>query len=276
MRKSRSETPDDFVGYGSDSVGNFAESYEKYFVPTLGLPHAVDLVAEADLRHGEKVLDVGCGTGIVSRLAAERVGSAGKVVGLDANAEMLDTARAVCPPSLEWIETSAESISLPDESFDVVLSQYALQFVPDKSAALKEILRVLSPGGQMVLTVPGKVPDIMEIAEHAIARHISDDAAGFLRAVFSLHDPDAIQQLVQEAGFKQPKIRTSSKTVGLPPPKKFLWGYINSTPISGMVASASEDRKEALERTVLEEWQPFIKNGGMAMDVETLTVTARR
>src|SRR6187399_3084259 len=79
--------------------GTAPEAYERYFVPAIGGPLAQDLIAEAALRAGERVLDVACGTGVVARLAAERVGAGGAVAALDLNSAMLDVARAVPAPT---------------------------------------------------------------------------------------------------------------------------------------------------------------------------------
>src|SRR3546814_6159009 len=79
----------------------------------------------AALREGERVLDVACGTGVVTRLASEQVGATGAVSGLDVNPGMLAVARAATPEgmSIEWHEANAEAMPLPDASFDVVLCQ---------------------------------------------------------------------------------------------------------------------------------------------------------
>src|SRR5688500_1218869 len=90
------------------------ENYERYFVPSIGGPLAQDLVQTAALRSGERLLDVACGTGVVTRLAAERVGRSGRVAGVDANAGMLAVARSVtsADSGIEWYETSAEAMPL--------------------------------------------------------------------------------------------------------------------------------------------------------------------
>ena len=117
---STSTTAVSFKQYG----GNAAENYERYFVPTIGIPFATILLDAAGLHRGEHVLDLACGTGVVTRLAAERVGPTGAVAGLDINPAMLSVARTV-PTSgapIEWHEASAESLPLADGSFDIVLS----------------------------------------------------------------------------------------------------------------------------------------------------------
>jgi ubiquinone/menaquinone biosynthesis C-methylase UbiE len=112
-------------------IGNAAELYEDVLVPTVFKPWGVDLVELASVRHGERVLDVACGTGVVARLAAEHVGTIGEVTGLDLNASMLRVARSLpAPPGapVTWVEGSAPAMPLPDASFDVALCQQAFQF----------------------------------------------------------------------------------------------------------------------------------------------------
>lgn len=102
---------------------NAAKNYEHYFVPVIAAPVAADLLEAAAIRPGERVLDVACGTGIVTRLTQERVGSTGRIAGLDPNVGMLTVARqaALLEPQVDWYEAPAEAIPLQDESFDVVL-----------------------------------------------------------------------------------------------------------------------------------------------------------
>jgi ubiquinone/menaquinone biosynthesis C-methylase UbiE len=125
--------------FGKDYSANVAENYERFFVPAIGAPVAADLIECAELRPGERVLDVACGTGVVARLAAERVGGTGAVAGLDLNPGMLAVARSVTPSDMviDWHEASAEAMPLSDESFDVVLCQLGLQFVPDLRGLLR-------------------------------------------------------------------------------------------------------------------------------------------
>ena len=195
--------------YGTQYRGAGPENYERYFVPVIARPFALDLVADAALGPGVRVLDVACGTGVVARLAAERVGPTGTVIGLDMNPGMLSMARetaAAAGADIRWYETSAESIPLPDDSFDVVMCQLGLQFVGDKSAALREMRRTLAPGGRVLVSTPPPNP-FFDVLDKALARHIGDEAAGFLRMVFTLNDPVVIEQLFESAGFREVSVR---------------------------------------------------------------------
>ena len=92
--------------------GTGPENYQRFFVPAIGEPLANDLIVSADLKPGENVLDVACGTGVVTRLAAEQVGQSATVAGLDVNPGMLSVARTVTPKeqAIDWYETSAEAM----------------------------------------------------------------------------------------------------------------------------------------------------------------------
>ena len=128
-----------------------AETYEKFMVPAIFAPWVSSLLNLADLKHGERVLDVACGTGIVARSAMEKVGEDGHVVGLDFNTGMLGVARALLP-SVEWQEGDATDMPFSEGRFDAVLCQQGLQFCSDRSAAVGEMYRVLAPGGRVVIS----------------------------------------------------------------------------------------------------------------------------
>jgi ubiquinone/menaquinone biosynthesis C-methylase UbiE len=257
--------------------GTPPQNYERYFVPAIGAPLADDLVETAALRPGERVLDVACGTGVVARFASEKVGAGGKVSGLDINPGMLAVARAASPgEAIEWHEASAEELPFPDASFDAVLCQIGLQFVPDKTAALGEMRRVLATGGRAVVNAPGPEPEMFAILSGALAKHIGPDAAGFVKAVFSLDDTSALEGLFRSAGFEDVSVRAETETLQLPAPEEFLWQYIYGTPLAAIVGQVSEEPRRALERDTVEKWQDIVEDGNLMLDVRMITAMARR
>lgn len=264
--------------FGKSYGANPAENYEKYFVPAIGEPLAKEILAMADIHQGGTILDVACGTGVVTRLAAEKVGKKGKVEGLDVNPGMLTVAKSNTPEGerIEWIEASATSIPLPDNSFDVVLCQLGLQFVENKLAALKEMHRVMAPEGRLVLNVPGPTAPVFEAMDKALGKHIGPAAAKFVEIVFSLYDPEEIKNLLMRAGFHEVKVEQHARKFNLPKPKDFLWQYISSTPLSAAVAQADEKNCAALEYEVVNEWQKFVDNGGMTYEQNITVATARK
>lgn len=259
----------------SDSA---AQNYERYFVPTIGAPVAGDLLEAADLQPGERVVDVACGTGIVARLAAERVGADGQVVGTDVAPDMLDVARST-PSSgaeIEWREAEASSLPLPDEGFDVVLCQMGLPFFADKAAALQEMRRVLAPGGRIVLNTPGAMQQPLQVVEEALVHQISPDLGGFVALVFSIDDPDDVARMLDDAGFQDVVARTSPVTLLLPPPAEFLWQYISSTPLGAFVKTAPDEAKQALEREVVAGWHDLLQDDGTVVEDQPMVLATGR
>ena len=257
--------------------GNAAEKYERYFVPAIGAPLAMDLVACAGLRPGESVVDIACGTGIVTRLAVERVGQGPAVAGVDLNPGMLAVARAASATGIEWYEANAEALlPLADETFDVAFCQLGLQFFADKVAALREARRVLGPGGRLLINVPGPTPPIFAVLEAALARHLGSEAASFVQAVFSLYDPAELRGLLTDAGFSVVEVWPTKKTLPLPPAADFLWQYVHSTPLAGPAAGLDDERRSALEREVIAGWRPFIEDDALVLHVPVTLATARK
>lgn len=253
-------------------------NYERFFVPAIGAPLATDLIRLAALRPGERVLDVACGTGVVARLASQQVDATGSVAGLDVNPGMLAVARSATPPDMpiEWHEASAEAMPLPDASFDVVLCQMGLQFMPNKHAALREMRRVLVRGGRLILNVPGPTPRLFTIMGEALERHIGAEAAGFVYQVFSLHDTAEIQNLLSGAGFHDVSVQSDTKQLRLPALEEFLWQYVHGTPLADAVAQAHDDRRGLLEHDVVAKWQEFVNDGTLVLQVRVVVASAWR
>jgi SAM-dependent methyltransferase len=148
------------VGYGDEQLAGIPESAVESFAGT-GNPFAI-----AALRPGERVVDVGSGAGMDSLIAARMVGPAGQVIGVDMTPAMLDKARRAAAETgldhVEFLEGFAEALPVPDGWADVVISNGVLNLAPDKSAALREMARVLKPAGKLQIAdilVQKAVPD---------------------------------------------------------------------------------------------------------------------
>lgn len=252
------------------------QNYERFFVPTIGEPVAKDLIRKAVLQPGERVLDVACGTGIIARLALQKVGTGGTATGLDINPGMLAVARSIVPDAITWHEAGAEEMPFSDEAFDVVICQMGLQFMENKSAALEEMHRVLLPGGRLFLNVPGPAGNAFQIMAEAMGRNINPEAEAFVNRVFSLNETDEIRQLITDAGFHNPEIQAKNKMLSLPKPKEFFHQYVQSTPLSGIWADANESARIALEDEVIGKWQELINGDTFIYGQRLITASARK
>ena len=263
---------------GYQVSGNAAELYERYAVRCYMGPWAPGLVALADLQSGERVLDLACGTGLVTRLAAPKVGPGGHVTGLDLNAGMLAVARSLPPPSgasIAWVEGSAMAMDLPDASFDVVLCQQGLQFFPDKPAALREMHRVLVPGGRVALSVWRSWGPYNIALGDALEKHVSSETATKYRGLrLGVPDAEELQRLLVEAGFRGVQIIPSALTIRLPSVETFVLGHVAGMPFAGAVAALSDEARAALGREVKMALQTYAEDDGVAVPFDINTAMA--
>lgn len=254
-----------------------AENYERDFVPTIGEPFARQLLHAAELRSGERVLDIACGTGVVARLASKAVGPTGSVAGIDANPGMLEVARAASAGTpIEWHQAPAENLPIPDSSVDVALCSLGLMFFGDKPQAIREIRRVLSPGGRVIVGTPGPTPALFNAIDQALISQVGPGASMFVHTVFSVHEPAEVLDLLQGAELENIEIDKDTLSFRLPEPAEFFWQYVNSTPLIAIIGELDEGARAALEREVVERCQPFLVDGGLTMDVGVLIARAGR
>jgi ubiquinone/menaquinone biosynthesis C-methylase UbiE len=252
-------------------AGNAAERYERVLVPVIFRPWAEDLVKLADLRGGERVLDVACGTGIVARLAAQHVGATGDVTGLDLNVGMIAVARSL--PSapgagITWIESSALDMRLADASFDVVLCQQGFQFFPDKSAALAEMKRVLSPGGRLFLSVWAGATPYANAMWGAVERHVGADAAATLRSSRTVPGSETLRRHMVKAGFRDVQVRSRTLTTRLPAVEDYVLQHLSASPVADAVARLSDGDRAALGAEVGAALREYRDGDGVAFAEE--------
>lgn len=176
-----------------------AETYEDFFVPSLFGQWPDRVLDCARLALADEVLDVGCGTGIVARAAARRLGGTGSVTGIDINDGMLAVAGR-SPESVTWQHAAAEQLPFPDRSFDRVVSQFALMFFADRQAALREMARVTRPGGTITIATWASVdrsPGYAAMID-LLQQLFGDDAADALRAPFTIGTAEELAAVLEE------------------------------------------------------------------------------
>ncbi|MEE9255798.1 MAG: methyltransferase domain-containing protein [bacterium] len=264
----------DQPGKGEVDTGP-GEAYQNFYAPAMFIPWGKDLVTRADPKPGDRVLDVACGTGVVSRLAAERVVPSGKVTGLDIDSGFLAVARSIPPPSggaVEFHEGSAGELPFEDGSFDLALCQQGLQFFPDRPAALAEMKRVLRPGGKLTLSVWRKVefcPGHNALSV-AIERHGGPIDAKPLS--FSLTDPGELRELAEGAGFRDVTIEEAALPVRFESPERFVEIVIAASPAGGMgraLAKLDEQGRMAMLRDVREDLKEYTSDDGLEYPTES-------
>jgi SAM-dependent methyltransferase len=260
--------------------GNAYERYERDLVPAIFGPWAADLVTLAAPQLGERVLDVACGTGVVTRLLAPSVGATGKVVGLDLNPQMLAVARALPPAPgamIEWREGDVRTLPFAAAVFDLVCCQQGFQFFPDRPAVLREMHRVLVPGGRVALNVWRALQEHPESAAlvAALERHVSPEAAASLRAPFALGDAEEIRALLVDAGFRDVVIRPTVKVLRCLSAEEFVRQYVAGLPrLALLVAQVDDTARAALLTEVSAALRVYGDADGLALPKASHLITA--
>lgn len=259
---------------------NGASAYERYLASQFS-PWARALTDLAGIREGMRVLDVACGTGIVARHAAQKVGARGAVVGLDLNEEMLSVARTVSAemrPAIEWRLGNAAELPFPDKAFDAVCCEQGIQFFSDPARALAEMRRVMAPSARAAVSVCRPIeysPAYVELAG-LLDRFVSPEAGTMMRSPFSPWSVGELRGLFREAGFPDVRVRIEVGSLRYPSCREFLRREAASSPLAGPVAALSESAREELVRRLEDTLADHMDDEGVVCVVESYVALARR
>ncbi|UVK39685.1 class I SAM-dependent methyltransferase [Mesorhizobium sp. AR10] len=264
--------------------GSAPELYERYLVPAITSLWSADLIDRAMPKSGEAALDIACGTGAVTRLAAERMAS-GRVVGLDFNPGMLAVARSVpnSGTSIEWFEGSALSLPFDDGSFNLVLCQLGLQFFPDRSLALREMNRVLAPSGRVALSVYSAIEHTpaANAFVQALDQRLGPDASKIKRAEHIFPEADEVGALMTQEGFEQVDVNTVTQRITFPSVLDYVRFQLIATPMASLLSDRNDDEREALIKNVAAATQSLLdpemlRNGRLSFPQEAHVAMALR
>jgi ubiquinone/menaquinone biosynthesis C-methylase UbiE len=258
-----------------------SEAYERYLVPPMFAAWADRLIETSGVHGGDRVLDVACGTGIVARRAASRVGSSGSVVGIDINEGMLAVAEETAADlhhSIEWRRGDATDLPFSDESFDVVCCQQALQFFDDPGATVRQMRRVLVPGGRVALSVwrPLDYQPAYVVLADALEDHIGDEAGTMMRSPFPAWDGKDLRTLVQDTGFDDVSVTIEIGSVRYPSVEEFVRREAASSPLAEPIAAVEREVREELVREVEDALHTYRDDEGIVSPMESYVVIADR
>jgi ubiquinone/menaquinone biosynthesis C-methylase UbiE len=261
-------------------TGNAPEIYQSDHVPALFAVWAPILVDLARPMPGERVLDLACGTGVVTRAAAQRVGPSGRVLGIDLNPEMLAVARRVSEQGtndapIEWLEASADALPLQDETCDVAYCQAGLMFFPDRPRALAEVRRVLVSGGRTAMLVWQSSPAHFAFAD-ALARHVSGAAEAMVRAPYALANAAEFETLLQSTAFRDVTVSTQTNIACYASPKHFVQSMTAGSPLAGHIAQVDEATRAALLEDVKITLRTYVDNDRLSFPMGAHLVSARK
>jgi ubiquinone/menaquinone biosynthesis C-methylase UbiE len=232
------------------------EAYERFMGPQLFEPWARELVARAPSRGGMRVLDMASGPGAVARQLAAAVGESGRVVASDISPAML--ALAAAKPAqpgaapIEYLECSATAVDSPDASFELVACQHGLQFFPDRLGALREMHRVLAPGGTAIVSTWAAEHPLGLFGGLIDAMRDADLAEPYPRAFdhdsYTLTAPD-LHGLLETAGFKDVMVETAELDCVWEDSRDAV-STIAGTPFGPLIATFAPERQERIRASL--------------------------
>lgn len=241
--------------------GKGPEEYERKSAGRIGRPLANIILDQVPIQDGLRLLDVACGTGIVTRVAAERVGADSSIVGIDINPYMLAVARSLEPKGgarIEWHQGNAVEMPFDDGEFDLVLCQNGLQYFPDQPAVLREMHRVLKEGGSLGVCVWASIeynPYSLAKSE-ALGRQVSSEREKRERnrTPFALGDVSELKILIEGAGFRDIEIQERELKVN--------WGNLDEVVTIESFSDLDQEIAEKVVRDVHETLRIYTTEEG--------------
>ena len=224
----------------SSFTGSIPRLYHDHLGPVNFDPDARDLAARVPDRAGTRVLEIACGTGIVTRHLLQRLPADALLIATDLNAAMVDEAlnRLPADSRLSTRAADAQALPFPDGSFDAVVIQFGVMFFPDKPGALREARRMLAPGGVLIFNVWGTLADnpFSRITHETIGSFFPDDPPTFYLTPFGWNDRDALHSTTREAGFPDVTIDTVDARGHSESADHFSHGLVFGNPVSLTIA----------------------------------------
>lgn len=221
-------------------AGSIPAAYDRYLGPVLFQPYAEDLVARLQVPENGSVLELACGTGIVTRELRHRLPATVKLIATDLNEPMFQHAARKFTESeaVEWRQADACSLPFRDGIFDAVVCQFGIMFVPDKGLAAREARRVLKPSGLFLFNVWDAIEhnELCRVAHETIAAYFDKDPPTFYQVPFGYHDRAEIRRVLTEAGFQDVRIDVVEKMSGASRAEDTAIGLVQGNPVSVAIA----------------------------------------
>ena len=253
-----------------------AAIYESQKVVAIFRPLALATVRAIGIDPGDQVIDVACGTGIISRVLEQHHPDLARIVGVDLNPSMIAKSKSLTGGSrIEWFQSDVAALPFKNHSFSLAICQQGLQYFPQKETALSEIRRVVEPGGRLALTVwSGASPLFVAIA-NALRTHINEDVARRSLTPFIFNDQAHISSLVRAAGFSKVAVTRIVVDREVGPASHSIPREIASNPIASEVESEGSQVMKSIVESVDASLADFRVGDGFIVPQESFLFTAR-
>ena len=225
-------------------TGSVPAFYDRCLGPVLFEPYADDVVRRLPEREDLRVLELACGTGIVTRRLRTGLPESATLVATDLFDPMLDHARAaVSEPGIEWRQADIQGLPFADGEFDVVVCQFGLMFLPDKVQGFREARRVLGEGGTFIANVWLSKDDNPHtlVIEELLLRLFPDDPPRFMEVPHGYHEPHRILGDMDAAGWDGVELdEVRIEGIG-PSAAEFAMGWAKGSPLTHELIARDAD-----------------------------------
>lgn len=260
-------------------VGSIPENYDRYLGPLLFEYYALDLAQRVTVPDNAEVLEIASGTSISTQFLREALPQTVRVLATDLNPAMLDYARKRRGGLANVSFEQADGQDLPFESrrFDAVVCQFGVMFFPDKAAGMREVARVLRPGGSFAFNVWDSIDKnpVARVAHNVVAGCFAGNPPAFCETPFGYHDPAAIHEVLTEAGFADIEIQHVAKSVRRPAARDVATGFVMGTPLYVEIVERGTARPEQVIDAVTEALQAEFGDAPLRANLQAIVVTAR-
>ena len=255
-----------------------AEAFERYLVPTIFGPWSQSLVDLADPKHGQRLLDVGCGTGAAARYAAELIPEQKAVAAIDLNAGMVTHGRSLDPKgAVDWRNGDIMALPFDDEMFHHIVGNQVLQFLPDRKGALVEMQRVMTKDGRAIFGVYCSLdlcPAHGAVAQ-ALEKHDVDSAG--IQNPYAYGDPMVLGDLLADAGFRDISVIRRTMEARFESPKAFVEALAAGGPSARhALEQLDDDRLSQVIREVTEALHHYVDDDGLRVITASNIAVGRR
>jgi ubiquinone/menaquinone biosynthesis C-methylase UbiE len=268
------------VDRDSAFVGTIPANYDQYLGPILFHGYADDMADRLVVTARQRVLEIACGTGLLTRRLLDRLGGRGWLLATDLNEAMIAYGRSRIPrrPELEWSQADATKLPVCDRSFDAIVCQFGLMFFPDKAAAVREAFRVLAPGGVYLFNVWDAFASnpIARITHETVAGFFPTDPPRFYAVPYGFHEPEPIRALLTEAGFEGVQWAHVDQTGTSPSAEDAATGLLEGNPIRDAIVARRAEALPEIKRALAARIAAELGDRPVRVPLRALVFSARR
>lgn len=254
-----------------------AENYDHYLGPLFFEPYGQYTASQIDAGNVSSVLEIACGTGRVTRHLRKVLPASVRLFATDISSDMLGIAkRKLNNNGIIFQVEDAQKLSFADNSFDVVICQFGVMFLPDKKKGFEEILRVLKPGGKFLFFTWDdtlKMPIFKALIDDLILPHFRDEDITRFKTPFAMNNPKSLENMLTDAGFKHAGSKVISLKSGVTSPDLVVEGFYRKHPLGREIMMKNPSEFETVAKQFQDKVVKLSDNGNKPFQLSALMTT---